>query len=74
MYSLLTDRKLVFNYGWLNESDTAKKYQEVFLSKLKQHTDLVDNLTGKQFKMHDIDDWASKVDQIILAIQETLNS
>jgi len=74
MYSLLTDGKLVFNYGWLNESDTALKYQKVFLEKLKEHTNLVDSLTGKQFKMHEIEDWADQADKIMLAIQETLNS
>lgn len=74
MYSLLTDGKLVFNYGWLNESAIALKYQKIFLDKLKEHTNLVDNLTGKQFKMHEIEDWAGQVDKIMRAIQETLNS
>ncbi len=74
MYSVLTDGKLVFNYGWLDSTETAIKYRDIFLEKLKEHTNLVDTLTGKQFKMHDIEDWSGQVDEIIKATKETLES
>jgi hypothetical protein len=74
MFSVLTDGKLVFNYGWLDSTEIAKKYRDIFLAKLEEYTSFVDTLTDKQFKMYEVEDWAGQVDQIIRAIQETLNS
>jgi len=72
LFSVFTDGRMSFNYSWLSETDTQRKYRENYYQKLEQIFKLPEDLDYSKYPSVDISDWNSKLEEF-QGIIEMLN-
>jgi len=71
IFTLYTDGKLAFNFGWLNEPSSAIEFRDKYYQQLKAIGLLLDEGDISVFPHFPIDQWSPLVDKIIQVIKET---
>lgn len=71
--TIFSNGKLVLNFGWLNDSETSKKYRDLFGKLITEKTELKLQQDWKgHFPVYKINEWSKSTDKLIAVIDELI--